>query len=309
MAAKTFEEIYSTLSAEEKKVIDNLLAKEPELKGGWTRQDDYTKKTKELSDERKKLQADVEYGQTMRTWAEKNVPIYDGLVEKGLIDDEGNETWSTQKAELEKQLEEARNAAVGGDMKPEELDARVRAIVQESGLKLTQEEITNLYKNEGRKMAEEVFKEQWTAKETDFNTKTIPFVTGFSTQAAILANHYEQESGEKWTPEKSEELFKLMSQEQVFDALKLEEKFMAPIRDKKARAEEIKAEVDKQVADAKKKLPGGGDGEGRYIPGPDEPVGALQAALESSKGDTDFEATIKRQAVEAAKELVAEGKG
>ena len=48
MAVKTFEEIYSGLSAQEKTLLDNVFAKEPELKGGWLRQDDYSRKQNEL---------------------------------------------------------------------------------------------------------------------------------------------------------------------------------------------------------------------------------------------------------------------
>ena len=58
---------------------------------------------------------------------------------------------------------------------------------------------------------------------------------------------YEQESGEKWTPEKQKELFDLMSKEQNFDALKVEEKFLAPVREKKARVQEVEELAKKRA--------------------------------------------------------------
>jgi len=305
MAVKTFDEIYSTLSADEKKVLDNVFAKEPDLKGGWTRQDDYSRKTQELATERKKFETELEYATRMKAWAEDAVPKYDALVEKGLIDDEGNELWSAQKTELEKQLEEAkRAAAAGGDMDPKELERVVKGIVKDAGVQLSQDELKALIANEGRKLAKEEFATEWAAKETDFNTKTIPMVSGFSAAEAVMAVRYEKETGEPWTREKHIEMIDLMGKEQKFDPFEVVDKMMGPARDKKVREAEIQAEVEKRV----KAMPGGGDLEGRYIPGPDAPKGSLQAALDRDGGTNDFEATIKAMSVEAAKELVAEGK-
>ena len=61
MAVKTFEEIYSALSAQEKTLIDNLFAKEHELKGGWLRQDDYSRKQNELKSKETVYEEAVSY--------------------------------------------------------------------------------------------------------------------------------------------------------------------------------------------------------------------------------------------------------
>jgi hypothetical protein len=305
MAVKTLEEIQAQLTADERKLFDNLLAKEPELKDGWLRRDDYTRKTQELATERKAMETKLEYAERMKAWAEENVPRYDSLIEKGIISDDGEELWSAQKAELEAQLKAARDAAVGGDMDPAELDKRVRAIVKESGMALTQQEINNLYANEGKKMAQEVFDQNWKTKEEDFNTKTIPFVGGFSAGTAIVAIHYEKESGKSWTEENTKELYALMSKEQEFNPYKIEEKFLAPLRAKKDEDARFEAEVEKRLA--ARGLPGDGT-EGRYIPGPGSPKGALQQALDSKTTELDFESRIKAAAVEGAQELIAEGK-
>ena len=182
--AKTFEEVYAQLSADERKLIDNVFAKEPELKGGWTRLDDYTRKTQELAQQKKQFESELEYAQRMKVWADDNVPKFEELVKKGVISEDGEDLWEQQKADYERQLAEAKAAAIGDGMNPEELEKRVREIVKDSGLKLTTEEIKALYANEGRKMAEEVFTEQWKTKEENFNTNTIPMVAGFGAGVA-----------------------------------------------------------------------------------------------------------------------------
>jgi hypothetical protein len=81
---------------------------------------------------------------------------------------------------------------------------------------------------------------------------------------------------------------------------------LAPAKEKKTRESEIKAEVDRQVAEARKNMPGGGHDD--YIP-QDGQKGSLQMALERSQDGGDFESVIKARAVEAAKALTGEGKG
>jgi hypothetical protein len=305
MAVKTFEEIYSQLSADEKKVFDNAIAKEPELKDGWLRRDDYSRKTQELSSEKKKFEDRLSYADRMENWAKEYVPVVDGLMEKGVIDQEGNNLWESQKAQLEKDLEDARKAALtGGEMKPEELDQRVRQIIKDAGTALSTEEVKALYASEGKKMAQEVFDENWTTKEKNFNEKTIPFVSGFSAGVAVVASRFERETGEPWTADKQKELFDLMSKEQNFDPFKMEEKLLAPHKEKKEREKVIEEEVNKRVSKMRETMPGAGGED--FIPNPEQ-KGALQVALEQS-GSGDFESMIRSKAVEAAKALHQEGK-
>lgn len=302
MAVKTFDEMYSQLSADEKKVFDNAIARNPELKAGWLRQDDYSRKMTEIQQNQTKLTELEEYKARMEPWSARAYELTERLQTAGVIDDELNEKWTAQKDQLEQDLEEARKAAVaGGEMKPEELDARVREIVKAAGGGLTRDEITALYQSETKKMVEDGFK----AREADFNSKTIPFIAGFSSAVAVVAARYERESGEKFTPEDQERLFKLMNEKQVFDPYKLEDDFMAPVKAKKDQARLIEEEVQKRLATVRK-MPGGGGEE--FIPQPGEPVGALQKALQDSAGGGDFEATIRARAVEAANALRQEGK-
>jgi hypothetical protein len=312
MAVKTFEEIYSALSAQEKTLIDNLFAKEPELKGGWLRQDDYSRKQNELKSKESVYEEAVAYKRKMEPWAETAYERLHAAEEAGMMDAEGKVLWTDQKAELEQQLEAAK--ALGGDMDPKVLDdlvtAKVKEIAKNAGGGLTREEITALYATESKKLVEAGF----TEREAKFNSETIPFVAGFSAGVAVLASHYEQESGEKWNSDKQKELYKLMSDDQNFDAFKVEDKFMAPIRDKKKVEKDIEERAEK-IAREKYGvggMPGGGNE--RFIPqapGGDA-RGLLQKALEESaggdKGPKDVRDLVQEGVIEGAKELVESGK-
>ena len=313
MPVKDFDQIYSSLSADEKKLLDNLFAKEPELKDGWLRQDDYSRKQNELKSKKTEYEAAVEYRTRIEPWVNTTTTQIDELEQAGVIDSEGKIIWTDTKAELEKQLEAAK--ALGGDMDPKLLDELVTKKVQEIAKQaggLTREEAAALYASESKKLVDAGF----TEREEKFNKETIPFVAGFSSGVAVVASHYEQESGEKWTTEKAKELFKLMGDEQNFDALKIEEKFLAPVREKKKTESEIEKKAQER-ADAILKergitagMPGGGNE--RTIPQTpaDNPVGLLQKAMAESAGkaEVDVRDSVLAGVVEGAKELIAAGK-
>ena len=313
MAVKTFDEIYSSLSADEKKLLDNVIAKEPELKGGWLRQDDYSRKQNELKSKQAEYDEAVSYKAKMEPWAGKVYSTLEGAAEKGWFDLEtGEEHFTDKYTELEKQLEAAK---LGGDMDPKQLEEVVTKKVQEIAKQaggLTREEAAALYASESKKLVDEGFKE----REAKFNAETIPFVAGFSAGVAVLANRYEQESGEKWTPEKQKELFELMNKEQNFDALKVEEKFFAPVREKKKIADEIEEKAKKRADEIAKERGYGmpGDGTERFIPQPPggDARGLLQKALDESaggdKGPVDINDLVRAGVVEGAKELIEAGK-
>ena len=113
MAVKTFEEIYSALSAPEKTLIDNLFAKEPELKGGWLRQDDYSRKQNELKAKESEYEEAVAYKAKMEPWAEAAYERLHAAEEAGVMDAEGKVLWTDKEAEYKRQLEEAKT--LGGE--------------------------------------------------------------------------------------------------------------------------------------------------------------------------------------------------
>jgi hypothetical protein len=302
---KTFEETLASLSGEERKLFDSTLAKHPELKEGWLRQDDYSRHLNEFKAKEKDFEAAKSRKEELEAWAEKNVPIYDSLVEKGIIGDDGEELWSKQKTELEAKLAEAAKAAVGGhDMKPEEVEAKVREIIKAAG-GASKEEYEALVQAESKKIAEQTFKEQWTARETDFNTKTIPMVAGFSAAVTTVAMHYEKETGKPFDKEKRDELFKLMGDKGKFDALEVETDFLAPVRAEKEREQKIEEEVRKRVHAQRGETGSGED----YIPQPDAPKGALKMMLDRSKEqEGDIASLVGEAAKKAASDLRTEGK-
>src|ERR1700678_4262700 len=114
MAVKTFEEIYASLSADEKKLIDNLHVKEPELKAGWMRRDDYSRAQNELKSKQTEYDEAVAYKVKMEPWAESAYERLHAAEEAGVMDAEGKVLWTDKEAEYKRQLEEAK--ALGGEV-------------------------------------------------------------------------------------------------------------------------------------------------------------------------------------------------
>lgn len=312
MAVQTWEEILAAaqLSAEERKVIDNIVQKVPEFKDGRLRQADYDRNIQKLKTQEKEYTEALEYNQRMKAWADEKVPIWESLVEAGAIDEESKPVWPGQKAELEKQLEEARKAAVGGDMDPAELDKRVKDIVAASGMSLSAEQYRNLYASEGKKLVEETVNAKYAEFQTEFNEKTIPFTTGFATSMAIAAGKYERETGKEFTDEDQKAVFDLMAKEKDFNPRSAMTKYMEPtIRDKKTAAEieRLAEERANKIIAERGGMPGGGS-EGHFPTG--EARGSLQKMLEQSakEGEGDVESLAMAAGRTAAAELRSAGK-
>src|ERR1700761_3797484 len=136
MAAQTWEEIVAEarLSADEQKLLDNIVKRVPEFKEGRLRQADYSRQSLDLQKQKKEAEEAIAYSQRMKAWADEKVPVWESAVEKGLVDEEGNFVWLQEKERLAKELNDARAAAVGGtDMDPAELTRRVEEIVKANG--------------------------------------------------------------------------------------------------------------------------------------------------------------------------------
>lgn len=314
MAVQTWEEILEAaqLSADERKLIDNMVQRVPEFKDGRLRQADYSRKLTELDARKQEYDEAVEYNTRMKAWADEKVPIWEDLVQKGAVDADGNYLWLNKQTELEKQLEEAK--ALGGDVDPAKLNEivseRVQSIIKDSGLKLNKEEVNALFASEGRKLVEETFDAKYKEVEKNFNEKTIPFTTGFATSMALMASKYEKETGKEFTEDDQKAVFALMTKEQDFNPRTAVAKYMEPaIREKQTQAEiEKKAQ---ELADQKLKamgtMPGGGS-EG-YIPPPGEARGSLRQLLEQSAGaEGDIESLATAAARKASAELRADGR-
>ena len=312
MAVQTWEEIVSAaqLSADERKLLDNIVQKVPEFKDGRLRQADYSRKLTELQTQEKEYTEALAYNQKMKVWADEKVPIWESLVEQGVIDEESKPLWPEEKASLAAELEAAKKAAVGGEMDPAELDKRVKEIVVASGLSLNAEQYRNLYASEGKKLVEETINAKYTEFEKNFNEKTIPFTTGFATSMAIMANKFEKETGKEFTDEDQKAVFDLMSKEKDFNPRTAVEKYMEPtVREKKTAAdiERLAEERANKIIAERGGLPGGGS-EGHFPTG--EARGSLQKMLEQSakEGEGDVESLTMAAARTAAAELRSVGK-
>lgn len=315
MAVQTLDEVIAglQLSAEEKKLLDNTLSKNPALKDGWLRQDDYSRKqtdlrTKETAAEAKMAEAEAERVK-QDAWADRTIPVWESLVAKGIVNDDGEELWTAKQADYDRQLAEARAAAVaGGDMKQEDVERIVADIVKNAG-GATKVEVDALMATEMKKVAAAEFKTSWTEKENDFNTKTIPFVAGFSSASAVVAARYERETGERWTADKQKEMLEMMATKKNFDPFTVEDDLLKPHRDKKATDAEVERRVQEKMK-AQRAEQGGSDDD---IP-QNKPKGALQQMLEESatkttgNKDEDFMSLISSKAREAGSQLRDQGK-
>jgi hypothetical protein len=305
MAVETFEGIYGRLSADEKKLLDSVFAKEPELKKGWLRQDDYSRQSNELKTRETRLGELERYESEMGPWAEEAHKRIRTMETAGIIDANGNDLWTDQKADYEKRLAAA---IAGGEMDPAELERRVRDIVKASGAAFTKDELKVIVDAEVKSMVGETFDAKYKEKENHFNTNVIPFTAGFGAGVALTAVHYEKETGQPWTADKSKELFDRMSKEQNFDPYVVGEKMLEPFKEKRAQEAEIEKRVQERLSQMG--MPGGG-AEG-YIPQGMQPPpkGALQQALERTQpnGTLDIDTIIAQQGVKAAEALRTEGK-
>lgn len=302
MAVVAFDEIYGQLSADEKKLFDNTFVKHPELKAGWLRQDDYSRRMTEVQ---AKETAAVTRAAELDDWADKTIPKWDALKSEGIIDDNDEPIWKTTKAQLEKERDEARAAAAaGGDMDPAELRKTVEEIVKAAG-GATKEQTENLFNDLARKAAAKEFEEGWNKQKVEFNEKTIPFVAGFSASAGIVAMRYEKETGERWTAEKQKEMYALMQADKNYDPFAVEEKLLGPFKAKKAEDARVEAAVQERLKAMPRSQRAEQGGDDDYIPQAGEPVGALRAMMartETAAGG-DFEGMIKEQAAKAGREL------
>ena len=311
MAVQTWEEIVAAaqLSADERKLLDNIVQKVPEFKDGRLRQADYDRNIQKLKGQEREYTEALAYNQKMKAWADEKVPIWETLVAEGVIDEESKPLWPGQKAELEKQLKEAREAAVGGEMDPAELDKRVKAIVADSGMSLNAEQYRNLYASEGRKLVEETVNAKYVEFQKDFNEKTIPFTTGFATSMAIAASKYEKETGKEFTDEDQAAVFALMTKEKDFNPRSAMTKYMEPVvREKKTAAEieRLAEERAQKIIAERGGMPGGGS-EGSFPTGGAR--GSLQKMLEeSAASEGDVESLAMAAARTASAELRAAGK-
>lgn len=313
MPPQTWEEIVAEarLSADEQKLLDNIVKRVPEFKDGRLRQSDYSRQSLELQNRKKEYDEAIETKATVQAWWDEKKPIFNALYEAGAIGDDAEPLWPKERETLRRELEEAKKAAVAGvDMDPKELDRRVKEIVNAAG-GVTREELTALVASEAAKMSEETVNKKYTEWTKTFNEKTIPFTAGISAANALAAMDYEKVTGERFTPEKQDELFKFMAKEQNMDPRAAMDLFLKPVVEKKATEAEIERKAEERLQQKLRER--GLGGEQDFIPqdfgGGEKQKGSLQRMLEeSAAAEGDLETLVRQAAHKGAVELRESGK-
>lgn len=300
------------LSADERKLLDNILAKNKDLRDGWERQGEFSKKLNEVNARKKEYDDAVEYNVRMKAWADEKLPLWEQAQAAGVIDEDGRPAWRDKQAGYEKEIADLKAQSVGGDVDPVELQKRVTAIVKEAGA-LTREEIQAVANAEARKMTEEVVNSRFATMERDFNTKTIPYLGGFAAQLSTSAHKYERETGKEWDEEAENEFAKFMNKEEDYKPRSAMEKFLKPIREKKVAEADLEKRAEARAQEIIRQRGGmPGSGGEPYIPQDDNAtsMGSLKMMLKQSESEPmDVESMAAIAAQAAAKELRAEGKG
>lgn len=310
MAAQTWEEILveARLSAEEQKVIDNIVKRVPEFKDGRMRQSDYSRQSLEIQKQKKDYDEAVAYSQRMKAWADEKVPVWESAVEKGLVDEEGNFVWLQEKERLAKELTDAKAKAVGGaDMDPAELKKTVEEVVKAYGPGLTKDELAALISSEAQKLSKQTFDTEYEKVKAEFNGTTIPFTMAMAANNSLAAKDYETVTGEEWSDEKQKELYALMTKENNMNPRAAMKMMLKPVLDKKAADADFETKYQERLA-KERKAQGVEDGPYIPIPGVNQPKGSLQAMLDASAAEGDVESIVMAAGRKAAAELRTEGK-
>lgn len=274
---------------EQRAILEKHPTLQTKVQEGVLRQSDYDRK---MNDSKK----DIEYGKTMKTWADKNVPIYTETLKR-------IEEVTAEKVKLEEELRKqtaiaaAVSSSDGKPVDPEQIAAAVRAKL---GTDIpTKTELAAL-------VAEETKKSVATARE-EFFTKTFPDASKWQAEMTDAQIQYFQETGKRMDPM---EFGKYMLDNKIASPKEGYAKFVEPIN----RAKEIEAEAtkraDKIIEDRKKAA---GDGGFPGSSGPPRSPGALEVRIrERSKDDPLFGGNAElgdgSLAAAAAAELSTEGK-
>lgn len=264
------------------------------------RQSDYDKKLNENKKE-------IEYGRTMKDWADKNVPKFDEMKTERdtalAAQKKADEALAKAQKELAAKVDSAA-AAAGVD--PEKLAAAVKDKI--GGEYVPKSELAGLIKAEANKMVEDGLK----AATDKFYGQDVPRLSGLNAALTEGMNRFHDEFKEHLDPEAyvahlAASADKYMT-DGKFDRKKAYEAFVVQKRSEVSRAGDIEKEAQKR---ADKILEERGMGAG--FPGTSGPPGPLQMRFNAKdKNDPLFGVTVElgdnSAAAAAAAELHAEGK-
>lgn len=225
MAKNSFEDLLATVKSEYREAIEAAAKEYPELKAGWLRQADYSRKM----DEHRDL---LEYAKQQKAWYEENmVQFEDGSV------------MTKRELELQRQLEEAKaNAGKGDEMTAEQLRQQMEAAFAAKGFvdkETLQKEGSGLVTT----LSEIV---EARLKEVQQAAVNAAYIGG---QFAQVALKHEKEFGE--VPSQ-DDLFKFASEKGINNLNDAYEQWVAPLR-KEREITAHKAEIEAARAEERAK--------------------------------------------------------
>lgn len=281
-----------------------LLEKYPSLQKpteeGVMRQSDYDKKMNETKSQ-------IEYGKTMKDWADKNLPKYDAVI----AERDAAVARATRAEEDVKKAQKALDekviaAASASGVDPDKLADAVRAKI--GGEYVPKSELARLVKDEADKLVKDGLK---LATDT-FYSQDVPRLAGLNAALTEGQNRYFKEFGEFVDPEAYVAHLSAAGDKYMtdgkFDRAKAYNAFVGQKRSEAGRAAEIEKEAQKR-ADAIMAERGVAGG----FPGTSGPPGPIQVRLNAKSADDPLfggkmELGDGGAAAAAAAELHLEGK-
>jgi hypothetical protein len=263
------------------------------------RQSDYDKNL----DENKR---DIEYGKTMKAWADRNTPIYDAAIAERdaalARATKAEEAAAKAQRDLTAKVE---GAAAAAGVDPDKLAEAVRWKI--GGEYVPKSELAKLVKDEADKLVKDGLK----AATDTFYSNDVPRLAGLNAALTQGINRYHDEFKEHLDPEAYvEHLSKngaSFMKDGKFDYKAAYDAFVVAKRSEVSRAGEIEAEAKKRADKILEERGAGG------FPGTSGAPGPLQVRFNAkAKDDPLFGATVElgdnSAAAAAAAELHAEGK-
>lgn len=264
------------------------------------RQSDYDKNMNENKEK-------IEYGRTMKDWADKNVPKYKEAIQRAEDAEKERDEARAAAAKAAKDFEtKVAAAAKEAGVDPDKLAEAVRLKI--GGEFMTKAEVTSTIGAEAKKLVDDGTK----AAIDRFYSQDVPKLAGLNAALTEAQNRFHDEFSDYLDPEAYTEHLATAGDKYVtdgkFDRKKAYDAFVTQKRSDKSRAAEIETEAKKR-ADAilaERGIAGG-------FPGTSGAPGPLQVRMNArDKSDPLFGGSVElgdgSAAAAAAAELHAEGR-
>lgn len=282
---KELEKIDPAAAKAQRELLEKHAVLQKPLEDGVLRQTEFSRKMNDM-------QKDVDYGKTMKKWADDNVPKYDTIKKER---DDAVAEQERLKAEIKKQTEAAAAAALAaGDGKgfdPKAVAAAVFAKIQEEGGFASKTEIAD----EIKKVTESVDKAR-----TAFFETTFPQAAKWQSEMTSVQLQYRDEAGKLLD---MTAFSKFMTDGKFTSPAAAFEKFMEPERTAKKNQADAEKRFNDLMAERGKNTFPGSSGEPGHL--------QVRMAKKDSK-DTLFSQDVSlgdgSLAAAAAAELNNEGK-